>query len=310
MNGEVLIGIQTGKGTAQTSTMSKVNATDYGITPSTDSTVSEALGSGRFVRDGFLSKISAEGDIPVEVNRGQLELLLHGTGYTGAIDGLTDWKLTPTDTINQWLTVGFNDLDNNMFEYAVDCLVSSLNISTSIAAFVTATINLIGMEYKTKTTKYSNTVNILNSESLICLGATIKESGTDITSKIESIDMNFDNKLEGKQALNSVHYKSITQSDRGTTTLGLTFNEFDKDSYLAANELLLKNGEYEVEVIFALMSDKTKTISFIFPRCKISKNERTDIAGSGGLSKELEAFYDETIKSPVSILFKDYTSIL
>ena len=75
--------------------------------------------------------------------------------------------------------------------------------------------------------------------------------------------------------MNSVHYKSITQSDRGTTTLGLTFNEFDKDSYLAANELLLKNGEYEVEVIFALMSDKTKTISFIFPRCKISKNEST-----------------------------------
>ncbi|MCP1226665.1 phage tail tube protein [Sebaldella sp. S0638] len=310
MNGEVLIGVQTGKGTAETNTMSKVNATDYGITPSTDSTTSEALGSGRFVRDGFLSKVSVEGDIPVEVNREQLELLLHGAGYTGAVDGLADWKLSPTDTINQWLTVGFNDLDNNMFEYAVDCLVSSLSISTAISAFVTATISLIGMDHKTKNTKYANTIKVLNSESLICLGATIKESGTDITSKIESIDMTFDNKLEGKQALNSVYYKAITQSDRGTTTLGLTFNEFDKDSYLAANELLLKNGEYEVEVVFALMSDTTKTISFVFPRCKVSKNERTDISGSGGLSKELEAFYDETIKSPVSILFKDYTSIM
>ena len=43
---------------------------------------------------------------------------------------------------------------------------------------------------------------------------------------------------------------------------------------------------------------------------KISKNERTDLAGAGGMSKELEAFYDETIKSPVKITFKNYTSVL
>ena len=131
-----------------------------------------------------------------------------------------------------------------------------------------------------------------------------------MTSKVESVEMTIDNKLEGKGAMNSVYYKAIRQSDRGNITLGITFNEFDKASYLDANGKLLTNTAYEVQMIYALTSDPTKRVIFTFPKCKVSKNERTDFAGSGGLTKELEAYYDEAIKSPVSILFENYTSIL
>ena len=197
-----------------------------------------------------------------------------------------------------------------MFEYAKDCLLSSITISATLEAFITGNLNFIGMDYTTENTKYANTTQVLDSESLICLGATIKEAGTDMTSKVESVEMTIDNKLEGKGAMNSVYYKAIRQSDRGNITLGITFNEFDKASYLDANDKLFKNTAYEVELIYALSSDPTKKVIFTFPKCKVSKNERTDFAGSGGLTKELEAYYDETIKSPVSILFKNYTSIL
>ena len=310
MNVEVLVGLQAARGTAETNDMFKVSATDYGIASSTDKTISEALGSGRWVRDGFLSKVSVEGDVPVELNMEQMELALHAAGFTGVLDGVNDWKMTPDDTLNKYLTVGVNDLDNNMFEYAKDCLLSSITISATLEAFITGNLNFIGMDYTTENTKYANTTQVLDLESLICLGATIKEAGTDMTSKVESVEMTIDNKLEGKGAMNSVYYKAIRQSDRGNITLGITFNEFDKASYLDAKDKQFKNTAYEVELIYALSSDPTKRVIFTFPKCKVSKNERTDFAGSGGLTKELEAYYDETIKSPVSILFKNYTSIL
>ncbi|MDR2879516.1 MAG: hypothetical protein LBV03_06355 [Fusobacteriales bacterium] len=300
MNIEVLAALQTAKGTEKTDTMAKLSATDYGVLPSVDKKVSEALGSGRWVRDGFVSKISVAGDVPVELTMDQLEILLAGTDYV----------MTSGASIDKYLTIGVNDLDSNMFEYSKDCQVSSLAVNVQLEAFIKGTANIIGMDHVTKNTKFSGTATAVRNESLICLGSKITEKTNDITSQIESLDLTIDNKLEGKGALNSVYYKSIKQSDRGTVTLGLTFNEFNKASYMDAQDLLLANGEFKVETEFAELQDPNKKVVFEFPKCKISKNERTDLAGAGGMSKELEAFYDETIKSPVKITFKNYTNVL
>ena len=290
MNIEVLAALQTAKGTAKTDTMAKLSATDYGVLPSVDKKVSEALGSGRWVRDGFVSKISVAGDVPVELTMDQLEILLAGAGFEGKVTG-TDYVMTSGASIDKYLTIGVNDLDSDMFEYSKDCQISSLALNVQLEAFIKGTANIIGMDHITENTK-------------------ITEKTNDITSQIESLDLTIDNKLEGKGALNSVYYKSIKQSDRGSVTLGLTFNEFNKASYMDAQDLLLANGEFKVETEFAELQDPTKKVVFEFPKCKISKNERTDLAGAGGMSKELEAFYDETIKSPVKITFKNYTSVL
>ncbi len=309
MNIEVLAALQTAKGTEKTDTMAKLSATDYSVIPSVDKKVSEALGSGRWVRDGFVSKISVAGDVPVELTMDQLEILLAGAGFEGKVDG-TDYVMTSGESINKYLTIGVNDLDSDMFEYSKDCQVSSLAVNVQLEAFIKGTANIIGMDHITENTKFSGTATAVRNESLICLGSKITEKTNDITSQIESLDLTIDNKLEGKGALNSVYYKSIKQSDRGTVTLGLTFNEFNKTSYMDAQDLLLANGEFKVETEFAELQDPSKKVIFEFPKCKISKNERTDLAGAGGMSKELEAFYDETIKSPVKITFKNYTSVL
>ena len=309
MNIEVLAALQTAKGTAKTDTMAKLSATDYGVLPSVDKKVSEALGSGRWVRDGFVSKISVAGDVPVELTMDQLEILLAGAGFEGKVTG-TDYVMTSGVSIDKYLTIGVNDLDSDMFEYSKDCQISSLALNVQLEAFIKGTANIIGMDHITENTKFSGTATAVRDESLICLGSKITEKTNDITSQIESLDLTIDNKLEGKGALNSVYYKSIKQSDRGSVTLGLTFNEFNKASYMDAQDLLLANGEFKVETEFAELQDPTKKVVFEFPKCKISKNERTDLAGAGGMSKELEAFYDETIKSPVKITFKNYTSVL
>ena len=311
MNIQVLLALQTAKGTAVTTAMNKLSATDYNLAASTDSTASEALGSGRFERDGFLSKITVEGEVPVELNMEQLELLLYGAGYsTGSVVNTTDWEIAPDDIVGNWMTVGANDLDNNMFEYGVDCLINTLKISTGLQAFVTATAGFIGMDHITQQVKNTGTITPLDSESLICLGAKIREVSTDVTNEIESVDLTFDNKLEGKGALNSVYNKAIRANGRASINLALTFNEFLKASYIDAQTKQKANAAFEVELEFALVGDPTKSVVFTFPKCKVVKNERTDLAGAGGLSKEFNAYNDEVLGTPVVITFKNYTSII
>ena len=306
---EILAGIQTARGTAEIGTMFKLASTDFGMSPTVDKTTSEALGSGRWEKDGFVSKIAVEGDLPIELTREQLEILLYGTGFDGTAVG-ADFEIKPVSVTKNWLTIGLNDVDNGMFEYAKDCLVSSLGISTSVASYVTGTANIIGMDFTTVNSAYSGTVDVPAGEPLICLGTTIKQSGTDITSKVESIDINIDNKLEGKQALNSVNLKAIRQSDRGTVGISTTFNEFDKPTYIKDLDDIKTNASYEVVVEFAERGTPTNIIRLTFPNCKPTKTERTDLAGAGGLTKEVNAYYDETSKTPVKIEFIDYSTIL
>lgn len=306
---EILAGIQTARGTAEISTMFKLASTDFGMAPSVDKTTSEALGSGRWERDGFVSKIAVEGDLPVELTREQLEILLYGAGFDGTASG-TDWVLNPVSAVKNYMTIGLNDIDSGMFEYTVDSLVSSLGISTSVASYVTGTASMIGMNMTTVNSPYSGIVDVPAGEPLICLGTKIIQSGTDITSKVESVDMTVDNKLEGKQALNSEYYKAIRQGERGSVTLALTFNEFDKPTYLKDLDDIKSNASYEVVVEFYERGTPTNIVRLTFPNCKPTKTERTDLSGAGGLTKEVTAYYDETTKTPVKIEFLDYTSIL
>lgn len=309
---EILAGIQTSRGIAEIGTMFKLASTDFGMSPSVDKTTSEALGSGRWERDGFVSKIAVEGDLPVELTREQLEILLYGAGFDGAVDANDPdlWIVTPSSATKNYMTIGLNDIDSSMFEYTIDSLVSSLKISTSVASYVTGTASMIGMDMKTVNSAYSEIVNVPTGEPLICLGTKIIQSGTDITSKVESVDVTVDNKLEGKQGLNSEYYKAIRQGERGSVTLSLTFNEFDKPTYLKDLDDIKSNTSYAVVVEFYERGTPGNIVRLTFPKCKPTKTERTDLSGAGGLTKEVTAYYDETAKTPVKIEFLDYTSIL
>lgn len=300
-----LVGIQTRDGVAQTDNMTLLNATSYGILPKANKVSSQAVGSGRWERDGFISKIDIGGDVNIEANMGQLDILLQGAGFKGTQQA-SNYEFTP-DTFDKFLTFAMNLEDDNMAETAQDCLVSSLKLSAQMEAFVTTTATIIGKNHNIGN-KLEIVPTVPKGESLICLGTLIKEDGTDQTAKIESIDLTIDNKLEGKAALNSIYNKVIRQSDRGSVTLAINFNSFDKESYKKGHELLKKNGSYSVELEFAESTDPTKKVKITLPKVKLSQApEAKDMEKAGGMSKELTAYYDESINSPIKIVFENYT---
>lgn len=300
-----LVGIQTRDGVAQTDNMTLLNATSYGILPKANKVSSQAVGSGRWERDGFISKIDIGGDVNIEANMGQLDILLQGAGFKGTQQA-SNYEFTP-GAFDKFLTFAMNLEDDNMAEMAQDCLVSSLKLSAQMEAFVTTTATIIGKNHNIGN-KLEIVPTVPKGESLICLGALIKEDGTDQTAKIESIDLTIDNKLEGKAALNSIYNKVIRQSDRGSVTLAINFNSFDKESYKKGHELLKKNGSYSVELEFAESTDPTKKVKITLPKVKLSQApEAKDMEKAGGMSKELTAYYDDSISSPIKIVFENYT---
>lgn len=300
-----LVGIQTRDGVAQTENMTLLNATSYGILPKANKVSSQAVGSGRWERDGFISKIDIGGDVNIEANMGQLDILLQGAGFKGTQQA-SNYEFTP-GAFDKLLTFVMNLDDDNMAEIAQDCLVSSLKLSAQMEAFVTTTATIIGKNHNIGN-KLEIAPTVPKGESLICLGALIKEDGTDQTAKIESIDLTIDNKLEGKAALNSIYNRVIRQSDRGSVTLAINFNSFDKESYKKGHELLKKNGSYSVELEFAESTDPTKKVKITLPKVKLSQApEAKDMEKAGGMSKELTAYYDDSISSPIKIVFENYT---
>lgn len=300
-----LVGIQTRDGVAQTDNMTLLNATSYGILPKANKVSSQAVGSGRWERDGFISKIDIGGDVNIEANMGQLDILLQGAGFKGTQQA-SNYEFIP-GAFDKLLTFVMNLEDDNMAETAQDCLVSSLKLSAQMEAFVTTTATIIGKNHNIGN-KLEIVPTVSKGESLICLGALIKEDGTDQTAKIESIDLTIDNKLEGKAALNSIYNRVIRQSDRGSVTLAINFNSFDKESYKKGHELLKKNGSYSVELEFAESTDPTKKVKITLPKVKLSQApEAKDMEKAGGMSKELTAYYDDSISSPIKIVFENYT---
>lgn len=306
MDVRFLAGIQTGEGVAQTTTMTLLNATSFAVTPKTNKVSSQAIGTGRWERDGFIAKLDVGGDITVEANTGQLDLLLQGAGFKGT-QKTANYEFLP-GTFDKFLTVAMDMPEDDISENTQDCLVSQLKISAQMEAFVTATATLIGKKHTVNEHKMAINPETPKGESLICLGAVIKENGTDLTAKIESVELTIDNKLEGKAALNSIYNQVIRQADRGSVTLGISFNSFDKDSYRKGHELLKKNGSYKVELIFAESTEPTKLVKIELPKVKLSQApEARDLERAGGMTKELTAYYDETIKSPIKITFEKYT---
>ncbi|MDY2573293.1 MAG: phage tail tube protein [Fusobacterium necrophorum] len=303
-----LVGKQSGDGTAQVTDMTVLDATSYSVMPKTNKVSSQAIGSGRWERDGFISKMDVSGDVTIEANTGQLEILLEGAGFKGT-KKTKNLEFLP-DKFATFLTLAMDNIEDDISEYAQDCLVSSLKLSAQMESFVTATASIIGKKHTVNSNKLSIQPKTAKGESLICLGAVLKEKDSDVTAKIESIDLTIDNKLEGKASLNSIYNKVIRQADRGSVTLDISFNSFDKESYKSGHDLLQKNGSYKVELTFAESTAPTKLVKIELPKVKLSQApEAKDLERAGGMTKQLTAYYDEATKSPIKITFENYSEV-
>lgn len=307
MDIRVLVGKQKIVGTLPEK-MGVLNCTSVSLAPKYSKTTSKALGAGRWERDGFISRAEVSGEIGIEATVGQLELLLNAGGFVGTKSGVN--TVFKECNFDKKMIIVKEFRNENIADLFDGVLTSSIKISAELQSYVNATVSLVGEKHKVREalTESENTkIEAFKGGTLVCLGATIKESGTDMTAKVESFDLTIDNKLEGKGALNTIYTTAIRQSDRGNIILNLKFNKFEAENYKKAIELLSKNTSYVVEFEFKELGTEKKSIGIKLPNVKISNVEATELEGAGGLSKELTAFYDESIKSPIEITFYDYT---
>ena len=146
MDIQFLVGKQTAEGTAKLTGLNQLDCTNYGVVPKVNKTTSKAIGAGRWERDGFVSKVEVNGDLTIEATTGQLEILLEGAGFKGTKDN-KNHNFLP-GPFDNFLTFVSNNIEDDIAEYAQDCLVSNLKISTQMEAFVNVTANIIGKEHK------------------------------------------------------------------------------------------------------------------------------------------------------------------
>lgn len=301
------IGQQTNKNTEKTTDLLTLVAKSCSVSPKYSQTQSEALGiGGAFVSDGWVSKAEVDGDIEVELTIEQLKVFFDSLGFKWIPEEKNLKLALDEGGFTKYLTLVKDLYREGAYEKAVSLLVSSLKINTTLQAYVTATASLIGMKFETSSDKFSSgTYRTLEDTPLICLGTTIKETDTDVTASVESIDITIDRKLEGKGALNSIYNKAIRPNGKGEVTINLQFNEFDKVNYQNAQKLLKDNTSYVLEAEFKEMKSNRK-VKIKFPIVKVSNVEITDLEGVGGISKELKAFTPAGKEIPFEIIIENY----
>lgn len=309
MDIKIHAGVQSNADTAQTQTIQTLIARNCSIEPKYSNTTSQALGiGGSFISDGWVSRAEVDGDIETELSISQFVLFMEALGFKRKVKDTKNLEFNvDPDGFTKYLTIIKDLYSEGVNDVARGCLVSSLKLNTTLQAYVTATASMIGLEYTSNKAKFSGTPTVVNEGTLICLGTTIKENNTDITAKVESIDITIDRKLEAKGGLNTIYTKAIKPNGKGEVSLNLQFNEFDKDSYHTAQEMLKNNTTYTVEVELKDTLDKTRIIKLKFPKVKIANVNITDLEGTGGLSKELKAYTPTGKDMPFEVLIENYT---
>lgn len=282
------------------------------VAPNYTTTTSQAIGiGGHFESDGWVSRAEVTGDIDTELTIDQFKIFLEGLGFKTEPEKSHPNNLcfTYKPSEQKYLTIIRDFVDDSVYDVAKSCLISSIKINTTLQAYVTGNVSVIGMDFDTMngTIKPTLATHKVKSGALRCLEAKITENGnTDITSKVESIDITIDRKLEGKGALNSIYNKAINSNGKVEVSLNLQFNEFDKDSYKKAQEMLKNNTSYKIEVELVDSINKDRKIKIEFPKVKIGKVEVTNLESTGGLSKDMKAYTPDNGNEPFIIKIENY----
>ncbi|MGL5711749.1 MAG: phage tail tube protein [Paraclostridium sp.] len=306
MNAKVLIGVQAAKGTRATKFI-QLFATDYGISPESTITKSEALSGSRFfMGKSFLSRMNVGGDIPVEFTPDTLLWLIEHAGFkqkTPAVAG--DISLIAAEKCDKWLTIVGDYTGEGAHEIVIDCKINSINIEIATESFVKGSINVIGCNMTFDDTKaFDGTVTAPTTEQLVCLDSTFSVAGTDISTTLTSASLSLNNNLEGVASINSVYNTDIRESN-AEGTVEITYNRFDKAVYKKGLENIL--AAKEGVLVMKLGTDAAdKYIEITIHKATITDNKVTDMAGFGGMTQSYTLGYDMTEQTPMTVLGKGY----
>lgn len=300
MNLKGFMAIQDNQGVAKTDTMLQLGIKGWSIKENIGKTDSQVIGVGRFVADGFVSSKRVSGDIPLEPTMLEISELLKGSGYVGTED-TPNKKITfkASDSFSKYITFALSYLADDLKEVTKDCLVNSLKFGFNKESYIDLSASILGMELSKSAGKLEPTLTTNNGKRLTCLGIIIKKDDSEITANIESADLNLTNGLEAKGALNKTTTRKITQNAKGTVTISLKYNSFDKEEYLKADRLLSSNGNTSLEIMLGedveeseVKKASAKKLVIKLPNVKYTNNTVEDLNGQGALNQELTAYPD------------------
>ncbi|WP_068449150.1 phage tail tube protein [Caviibacter abscessus] len=311
---EVLIAKQSQKDKEAENGYKKLEFTSFGLKPNVETTTSQTINTTGFQKDSWVSKIDVNGDLTLESSYGQLEFFIENGGFKKKEEPLSPSQnkseYIADNQFDKYLTCILEDNENASCDIFKGLLINTLKLETSLASYVNLNVGFVGQdsEVKNSASGKSNAITTFEGDPLICLGAEITENENEKnTSKIESLSIDINNSLQGKGALNSVYNKTIKRTGLRNVNINFTYNEFDKEGYTNAFKSLKENSTYKVKVEFKEVkksNEKGHKITLEFPKCKVSNIERTNITADMGMSKSIQALYDEKIKSPVIITFE------
>lgn len=183
-----------------------------------------------------------------------------------------------------FFTVVLEDLENNKkFEY-IDCVLNTFNLKVAMGAFITADLDFIGKNMEITDGTVTNPV--ARGESLRALYSTIALDGNDITEDIESLDININNGMEAKGAINSLYNVKARRSTPMTTEITVEKNEYDHSDFTAMRTKMLAGTPAQVTLT---LGDGTKDVTVEVLKAQLSKNARGDYKGSGSHSISMNA---------------------
>lgn len=315
-NSVTAIGEQADKATAATE-LTKLLATGNNLEDNINTVQSEALTGNRFAQDGYKTSEGPGGDIPAEVSRQTLPMILkHAIGPEqaapddlGAGSGPYKHTFQPGQKMDNWLTFLKFFSDDPYWELYKGSKISQLQFSLSEQSIITYTASILSLESEAGTGQPSVSPTENTGEKLFSweTTATWDAGGTDedITGIVDEFSFTHNNNIDGEDYGLSQKRRSL-DAQGGEHTIDITM-QFDAAHYETLKADAKANNIIPIKLDIGMASDDTTPfLSIDYPKLKITQ-ATANISGPDKVtvSVQASAFWDTVAGYNVAMMLTD-----
>jgi len=315
-NSVTAIGEQADKATAAT-TLTKLLATGNNLEDNINTVQSEALTGNRFAADGYKTSEGPGGDIPAEVSRQTLPMILkHAIGPEqaapedlGAGSGPYKHTFQPGQSLDNWLTFLKFFSDDPYWELYKGSKISQLQFSLSEQSIITYTASILSIESENGTGQPSVSPDENTGAKLFSweTTATWDAGGTDndITAIVDEFSFTHNNNIDGEDYGLSQKRRSL-DAQGGEHNIDITM-QFSAEDYETIKSDAKENNIIPLKLDIGLASDDTTPfLTLDYPKLKITQ-ATANISGPDKVtvSVQANAFWDTVAEYNVAMMLTD-----
>jgi hypothetical protein len=302
-NSVTAIGEQADKTTAAT-TLTKLLATGNNLEDNVNTVQSEALTGNRFSQDGYKTSESPGGDVPAEVSRLTLPMILkHAIGAEdgapedlGAGTGPYKHIFKPSQNLDNWLTFLKFFSDEQYWELYKGSKISQLQFSLSEQSIITYTASVLSIESENGTGAPSVTPDENTGEKLFSWETNLiwDAGGTDkdLSSIVDEFSFTHNNNIDGEDfGLSQVRRSLDAQGSEHNIDITTQMSASDYESMKAD---LKANNIIPVKLEIGTASDDSSPyLTIDYPKLKLTQVQ-ANVSGPDKVtvSAQANAFWD------------------